>query len=288
MFPGAPSNRRPVFMKEVISMRLFDPEGPLMTALSKLADIVICNIMFVLFSLPIITFGASLTALYTCMLRLVEDEDRDDGLIFRTFWYAFRDNFRQATLLWLICLGGIAFLSAYYWIVHSLAASFSRVYQITFYMLVLLFFFGFLYLFPLQARYRNKVRHTIRNAWLLSVAALPWTVLALLVPILFVYLTIFLKPEGFRMAIFFWTVAGFGLVAYLDSFFFRRAFRKFGPEKLKGAGGIAEGAVFTDEEHRSEDLMVSESRFSDPNWNRRDDLFPEKPPEKGRGRRRGR
>ena len=40
-------------------MRLFDPEGPLMTALSKLADIVICNIMFVLFSLPILTFGAS-------------------------------------------------------------------------------------------------------------------------------------------------------------------------------------------------------------------------------------
>ena len=44
-------------------MRLFDPEGPLMTALSKLADIIICNLMFVLFSVPIITFGASLTAL---------------------------------------------------------------------------------------------------------------------------------------------------------------------------------------------------------------------------------
>ena len=69
----------------MIPMRLFDPEGPLMTALSKLADIIICNLMFVLFSVPIITFGASLTALYTCMLRLAGDEERDDGLIFRTF-----------------------------------------------------------------------------------------------------------------------------------------------------------------------------------------------------------
>ena len=148
-------------------MRLFDPEGPLMTALSKLADIVICNIKFVLFSHPIIKVGTSLTALYTCMLRLVEDEDRDDGLIFRTFWYAFRDNFKQATLLWLICLCGIAFLYAYYWTVHSLAASFGRVYQVTFFVLVLLFFFGFLYLFPLQARSENSIRNTLRNAWLM-------------------------------------------------------------------------------------------------------------------------
>ena len=51
-------------------MRFFDPDGPMMTALSKLADIVICNVMFVLFclfSLPIVTIGASLAALFTCM-----------------------------------------------------------------------------------------------------------------------------------------------------------------------------------------------------------------------------
>ena len=276
MFPGAPSNRRPVFMKEVISVRLFDPEGPLMTALSKLADIVICNIMFVLFSLPIITFGASLTALYTCMLRLVEDEDRDDGLIFRTFWYAFRDNFRQATLLWLICLGGIAFLSAYYWIVHSLAASFSRVYQITFYMLVLLFFFGFLYLFPLQARYENSIRNTLRNAWLMSVAALPWTLLNLLLLVVAVYISFIMNPGAVEIFAYLWAVCGFGLIAYLQCFLFRQAFRKLSPEQLTQNSLTAEGAIFTDEEHVTEDLMTpQESGYSNPDWNRREDLFPE-------------
>ena len=44
-------------------MRLFDLNSPLMVALGKLADIIICNIMFCLFSLPVITIGASLTAL---------------------------------------------------------------------------------------------------------------------------------------------------------------------------------------------------------------------------------
>ena len=267
-------------------MKLFDPNGPLMTALGKLADIVICNLMFCLFSLPVITVGASLTALYACMQKLIYDDDeKAEGLIFRDFWRAFRSNFRQATLLWLLCLLFGAFMTAYWFVTQAMGGAAGKIYQITFYLLVLLFLFGFLYLFPLQARYRNKLRHTLRNAWLLSVAALPWTVLALLLPVGAVYLSFFLKPDSFRSAVFFWTVGGFGLVAYLDSFFFRMAFRKFGPEKLKSAGEIAEGAVFTDEEHRKEDLLVQKSRYSAPDWNRREDLFPEKPPEKKRRRR---
>ena len=34
----------------------------------------------------------------------------------------------------------------------------------------------------------------------------------------------------------------------------------------------AEGSVFTDEEHRRDDLMVQESSYSNPNWNRREDI----------------
>ena len=274
-------------------MRLFDPEGPLMTALSKLADIIICNLMFVLFSVPIITFGASLTALYTCMLRLAGDEERDDGLIFRSFWYAFRDNFKQATLLWLICLVGIAFLSAYYWTVRSLAASFGRIYQITFLVLVLLFFFGFLYLFPLQARYENSIRNTLRNAWLMSVAALPWTLLNLALLAAAIYISFIMNPGAISTFAYLWAVCGFGLIAYLQSFLFLRAFRKLSPEQLSQATQASEGAIFTDEEHRTSDLMEpQESSYSNPDWNRRDDLFPpEKKTAKARtasGRRRRR
>ena len=115
------------------------------------------------------------------------------------------------------------------------------------------------------------------------------TVLFVIVNMLLVNLVAFLlallcttKLKGvgfFRAAIFFWAVAGFGVVAYLDSFFFRKAFLKLGPEKEKPKREKAEGALFTDEEHREEDLLVQESRFSDPNWNRRDDILgiePEK------------
>ena len=266
-------------------MKLFDLNSPMMIALSKLADVIICNILFCLFSLPVFTVGAALAALYTCMQELIRDDERDEGLIFQVYWRAFKSNFKQGTLLWLVCLGIIGFLAAYYWITMSLGGGLGRVYQLTFYLLCLLFLFGFQYIFPLQAHYLNKVRYTLRNAWLLSVAALPWTLLALAVPALAVFLTFYMNKNG-NMAIYIWAVCGFGLVAYLDSFFFRRAFLKVSPEQLAPRSRTAEGAIFTDEEHRTEDLMVSESRYSDPNWNRRDDLFPEPKPDKRRGRRR--
>ena len=259
-------------------MRFFDPDGPLMTTLSRFADIVLCNLMFVLFCLPIFTVGASLTALFACMQQLVYEEGRDNGLIFRDFWLAFRRNFKQATILWLICLLIIVFLAAYYWVVQSLAGAYGKVYQVTFYLLVLLFLFGFLYIFPLQARFENAVRNTLRNAWLLSVAALPWTVLSLLLVVAAVYVSFVMNPAAVDTFVYLWAACGFALIAYLQSFFIRRAFLKLGPEALNEKTERAEGSVFTDEEHRDHDVMAQESSYSDPNWNRREDIVgPDKP-----------
>ena len=269
------------------ALRIFDQNGPLMIALGKLADIVICNLMFIVFCLPVFTVGASLAALFSCMQELVYEEEKDDGLIFRDFWLAFKANFKQATALWLFCLVIIAFLGAYYWIARNLAGAYGRVYMITFYFLALIFLFGFLYLFPLQARYENTVKNTIRNAWLLSVGALPWTVLSIVVIIAAVYISFFMNPAAVDVFTYLWAVCGFGLIAYLDSFFFRKAFQKISPEVMKvKTRKPAEGAIFTDEEHQEQDLMVQESSFSDPNWNRREDILGEDKPKPRQKRRR--
>lgn len=264
-------------------MKLFDPDGPLMTAMSKFADIVLCNLLFVLFCLPVFTIGASLTALYTCMLQLVYEEDKDNGLIFRDFWQAFRRNFKQATVLWLICLLVIVFLAAYYWVVQSLAGAYGKVYMVTFYLLVFVFLCGFIYIFPLQARFENTVRNTLKNAWLLSIAALPWTLLSLLLFVAAVYVSFVMNPSAVDTFVYLWAACGFALLAYLQCFFIRKAFQKFGSEALSQKTVQSDGAVFIDEEHRDRDVMVQESSYSDPNWNRREDIVgPDKPQKKRR------
>ena len=63
----------------------------------------------------------------------------------------------------------------------------------------------------------------------------------------------------------------------------RKAFQKFGNEALSQKTVQSDGAVFIDEEHRDRDVMVQESSYSDPNWNRREDIVgPDKPQKKRR------
>ena len=207
-------------------MKLFDVDGPLFSALDTFSKLVLCNLCFVLFSIPVVTIGASLTALYTCTQRLVYEESREEKLVFLEFWHAFRRNFKQATALWLICLAAILFLGAYYFVVQRLAGGFGTLYMVTFFFLTLVFLFGFLYVFPLQARFKNTVRNTLRNAWLLSVAALPWTVLIILLIAGAVYVSFIMNPGAAGFFTYLWAVCGFSIVAYFQSFLTRQAFRK--------------------------------------------------------------
>lgn len=87
--------------------KLFDMESPLMGFLVKAFDCVCLSVLWILFSLPVITMGASSAALYTTVRRCLE---LDEGHLLKTFWNAFRGNFKQATLCWLVVLALLALL----------------------------------------------------------------------------------------------------------------------------------------------------------------------------------
>lgn len=247
-------------------MNLLNVNGPLMNELRKFGNLVICNILFCVFSLPIVTAGASLTALYTCIQAiLIGDED---DIIAKQFWKAFKQNFKQATVLWLFCLVIAAMLGVYYLVISGFGGTLLRIYRISFFMMCIVFLFGYQYLFPMQARYRNTVKNTIKNAWLLSIAALPWTILSIALVVGAVYLSFFMNPNAANVFIFLWGMVGFGLIAYLNSFFFQKAFKLIDPEVMEVKHTVPKEAVFTDEEHRTTEVFYQESTFSNPDWNR--------------------
>ena len=67
--------------------------------LGKVADFMILNVLWIICSIPIVTIGAATTAMYSVMLRLVKDEE---GYIVKGFFKAFKENFKQSTIMWLI------------------------------------------------------------------------------------------------------------------------------------------------------------------------------------------
>ena len=155
-------------------MRFNLMDNVVMRALSKICDMVFLNVLWVICSIPIVTIGASTTALYTVMLKLVRNEE---GYIFRSFFRAFKENFKQSTLIWLI----IAAFSVVWWLDFRIAgmmgAGAGEVLRIIFLIVGFLLLSVTIYVFPLTARYENKISATFKNALILTIAKLPYTLL---------------------------------------------------------------------------------------------------------------
>ena len=86
-------------------------------ALSRVFDLILLNLLWLACSLPVITIGASTTALYSVTLKMAANEE---GYILRGFLEAFRRNWKQSTVIWLILLVIGAALGADFMIVRRL------------------------------------------------------------------------------------------------------------------------------------------------------------------------
>ena len=135
-------------------MKLFDLESPLMQALGKMADLLWLNILTIICCIPVVTVGASLTAMNYMALKMVRDEE---CYITKDFFKSFKQNFKQGTLIWLLLVLVILFLSYDYYIVGNLNSDFRFVLQIVLTTVAVALFFTVLYVFPLLAKFDNTV-----------------------------------------------------------------------------------------------------------------------------------
>ena len=90
-------------------MRLDVTDNPVISGMSRIFDMMCLNVLWLVCSLPIFTIGASTTAMYTVMLKVVKNEE---GYIVKGFFKAFKENFKKSTIIWLILLVIGGFLGA--------------------------------------------------------------------------------------------------------------------------------------------------------------------------------
>ena len=180
---------------------LFNLDSPIMRFLSKVCDLMILNVMCIICCLPIVTAGASITALYTITMKMVRGEE---SYIFKGFLKAFKENFKQSTIIWLI----MAVLG--------------------------IFVFVLSYIFPYTARFANNIKNIFKNSLLIAILNLPWTILVIALPIALGFLT-FLTTTTLVYGSMLWMLLGFAVVAYIESMIFRRVFAKYEPAQEEDA-----------------------------------------------------
>lgn len=200
---------------------LFNLDNPFIQFLARIGDMILVNFLFLICSLPVITIGASLTALHKVGQDMSAEEERSS---IRTFFRAFRENFKQATAAWLLVLiffagmGCNLLLTAAY-----LTGLPAQVCKWLLYLVIFLMLSIAAYLFPLIARYENTLRQHFINASVLAVVKLPRTLLAValnVLPLAVAYLSI---PTFIRTLVF-WFTLGFSMTSYITGILFQPVF----------------------------------------------------------------
>lgn len=202
---------------------LFNYEGPVMSAMSRLADLIWLNILTLICCIPVVTAGAALTALHYMTIKMVRKEE---CYITRGYFKSFLQNFKQATLIWLIILVGILVISGDYYILNSGFLELPKAFLIVIIAVGFLFFMMTIYVFPVLARFENNIRNTIKNAFFMSILNLPRTILIILiyaVPFVVILLTPSVLPIIF--------LAGLSVPVYVASYMFVKVFKKFEPQE---------------------------------------------------------
>ena len=148
---------------------LFSPDSEFMLAMERVFDLLLLNVLFLLTSLPVVTIGASATALYTVCFRF--DTERE-GSVWKDYFRAFRENFRQSTLLWLV-IALFALTSGVNVILfRGMTGVLSWLFLPCSVLLVIAVLMGSC-LFPLLSQFSNDSRTAMKNAFFLSVGYLP-------------------------------------------------------------------------------------------------------------------
>lgn len=169
-------------------MKLFDLDGPLIQALNKVADLMILNLLTLACCIPVVTAGASLTAMHYVALKMARNEE---CYIARDFFKSFRLNFRQGTLIWLLELLIIALLVGDFLILRNMDVAFGGVMKIILQVIALIELFHFTFAFPVLAKFDDTVMRTMKNALIICIAQFPKTIamiiLAAIPAVLFVF-----------------------------------------------------------------------------------------------------
>ena len=172
------------------------------------------NLLWILCSLPVFTIGASTTALYYVTLKMVQD---DESNITAMFFRAFRENFRQATTLWLIMLGIGLLLAGDGYILYHLHHSAAGIPAVMWTLMLALIIVAaiayvivLMYLFPLVASVRNTNWAMLKNSFFIGIHYLFCSILVFAIHLAMFYVVVNL----FTPAIIF----GQGLCALLSSY----------------------------------------------------------------------
>ena len=198
---------------------LFRIDGPVYKFGSVLADIFMVSLLWIIFSIPLITIGTSTTAAYYVFTKRVEGKD---SYIIKGFVKSYRENLRQTIIAFLILVAGGSVVWLNFQLLDEVGlGSFILFVQLALTVVAVQLTFITMFIFPILARFEMTLLGAFKASFQMANKHLFFSIsnVILAVAILFVteiipFLIIFIM----------------GIYLYLSSFGFVRVFKKNKPD----------------------------------------------------------
>ncbi|MBE6977051.1 MAG: DUF624 domain-containing protein [Ruminococcaceae bacterium] len=159
---------------------LFDINNPIMRWIVKIFDCVCLSILWVAACLPVFTVGAATTALFAVIHRYIRLEE---GGLLKTFFQAFRENFKRSTLCWFVVLLILALLAVDVLVFRTMAINGQFLGKLYWLMMLLIAVVAtwMAYLFCYAERFDGNTKDVLKLSFLLMVLHPVKAVLVLLI-----------------------------------------------------------------------------------------------------------
>ncbi len=232
--------------------KLFNLDSPVMSGLSKMADLIWLNILAFICCIPIITIGASMTALNYVALKMVRNEE---GYITKSFFKSFKQNFKQATIIWLIMLLVAVIVIGDFVIFGYSSIAFPAWIKIALIAVGVVLVFATMHVFPILSKFDNSIKNTFKNSLYMGILSLPKTILMMAcwaIPTLISTYFIQILPVNIAF--------GISGPVFLNALLYNKTFKRFEPESEVASD---EGWVVPVEENEDGEIEDAEKREVD-------------------------
>ena len=200
--------------------KFFAMDGKLLSVLNTIADLAILNILWLICCIPVVTIGASTSAMYSVTLKMVR---REEPYIVRGFFDAFRENFKQSTIVWIgMMAAGCLLYFDLYALGHAGTAGMRLVSIPVFIGMFLVIAVG-CYIFSMIAYFKTGTAEAVKNAIRLAIGYLPYTIAIFVLQILPVIL---LFGQNLIVSLFIDVVIGVAASRFAASYLLLKVFHK--------------------------------------------------------------
>ncbi len=194
----------------------FNPDNLIWKYLGRIWDAIVLTVLFLVFSLPIITVGASATASCYVAQKIMKDEE---GNVAKQFLSSFKLNFGQATALWLIfaAVGGI--LGGNLYMAYQRGDMAGRAILVPMAIFAVIYLFVIHWIFQVEARFSNNLGGELALALVFAFRNFAWTMFMVVITGCVIAICLFVTQALLIVAV--------GFIALLDAWVCNMAFQKY-------------------------------------------------------------